>query len=108
MAKKAKTVFFCRNCGYESPKWEGQCRQCGEWNTFVEEKVVSTNPREQQQQSWRRETKRSGPAPIALPAIRAGEIQRLVSPDEELNRVLGGGIVPGCIVLFGGQPGIGK
>lgn len=108
MAKKAKTVFFCRNCGNESPKWEGQCRQCGEWNTYVEEKVVTVNPRETQQQTWRRDTKRSGPAPVALPEIQAGEIKRLVSPDEELNRVLGGGIVPGCIVLFGGQPGIGK
>ena len=100
MAKKAKTVFFCRNCGNESPKWEGQCRQCGEWNTYVEEKVVTVNPRETQQQTWRRDTKRSGPAPVALPEIQAGEIKRLVSPDEELNRVLGGGIVPGCIVLL--------
>ncbi|PSR13239.1 MAG: DNA repair protein RadA [Bacteroidetes bacterium] len=105
---KVKTVFFCTNCGADSPKWEGQCRQCGEWNTLVEEKVVKTNPREEEQQNWRKESKRAGPSPVALPDIQAGEVKRLVSPDEELNRVLGGGIVPGSIVLFGGQPGIGK
>jgi DNA repair protein RadA/Sms len=105
---KVKTVFFCRNCGSESPKWEGQCRQCGEWNTLVEEKISKTNAREEQTQSWRKDTKRTGPRPIPLPDIQAGEIERLVSPDQELNRVLGGGIVPGSIVLFGGQPGIGK
>jgi DNA repair protein RadA/Sms len=105
---KVKTVFFCKNCGSESPKWEGQCRQCGEWNTLVEEKVSKPNAREEQTQSWRKDTKRTGPRPIPLPEIKAGEIERLVSPDQELNRVLGGGIVPGSLVLFGGQPGIGK
>lgn len=105
---KVKTVFFCRNCGSESPKWDGQCRQCGEWNTLVEEKISKTNVREEQTQSWRKDTKRTGPRPVPLPEIQAGEVERLVSPDQELNRVLGGGIVPGSIVLFGGQPGIGK
>lgn len=75
---------------------------------MVEEKISKTNVREEQTQSWRKDTKRTGPRPIPLPEIQAGEIERLVSPDQELNRVLGGGIVPGSLVLFGGQPGIGK
>lgn len=101
-------MFFCTNCGTESIKWEGQCRQCGEWNTLVEEKVTKVNPLETEQQQWRKDTKRSGPTPVALPDIVAADMPRLVSPDGELNRVLGGGVVPGSIVLFGGQPGIGK
>ncbi|MEZ4987305.1 MAG: AAA family ATPase [Saprospiraceae bacterium] len=105
---KVKTVFFCSSCGAESIKWEGQCRQCGEWNTLVEEKIAKTNPLEQETQQWRKESKRTGPMPVALPEIVAGDLPRLHSSDEELNRVLGGGIVPGSIVLFGGQPGIGK
>lgn len=105
---KVKTVFYCKNCGGESPKWAGQCRHCGEWNTLVEEKITKKTAREEQRQSWRSETKRSGPHPVALPDIKAGSVKRLITPDDELNRVLGGGIVPGSIVLFGGQPGIGK
>lgn len=105
---KVKTIFFCTNCGNETPKWEGQCRQCGEWNTLREEKITKTNPREAQQKTWRKENKQSDPQPVALPEIQAGEVRRLATPDDELNRVLGGGIVPGVIVLFGGQPGIGK
>lgn len=105
---KVKTVFFCTNCGAESPKWMGQCRQCGEWNTFVEEKVVKTTKQEEARPSYREESGRGGPRPVALPDIKAGAIRRLVTPDEELNRVLGGGVVPGSIVLVGGQPGIGK
>ncbi|RMF03514.1 MAG: DNA repair protein RadA [Bacteroidetes bacterium] len=105
---KAKTVFFCTNCGYESPKWEGQCRQCGEWNTYREEKFTKFSAREAAEKTWRTDLNRADPSAVALPNIVAGALQRLRSPDQELNRVLGGGIVPGSIVLFGGQPGIGK
>jgi DNA repair protein RadA/Sms len=86
----------------------GRCPSCGEWNTLVEEKIVKTPAREQAA-SWRQEGAKGGsPRPIALPDIEAGAVQRLHTGDGELNRVLGGGIVPGSIVLFGGQPGIGK
>ena len=92
----------------------GQCTSCGEWNTLVEEKVVKTKSGQPERTSWREEDRtsaglgRKGPRPVRLPDVKAGEVQRLVAPDQELNRVLGGGIVPGSIVLFGGQPGIGK
>ena len=116
---KVKIAFFCRNCGAESPKWMGQCPACREWNTLVEEKVVKTkNERLDNKPNWREVGNGAaakatgplgkGPRPIQLGEIVAGEVVRLESPDGELNRVLGGGIVPGSIVLFGGQPGIGK
>ena len=116
---KVKTAFFCRSCGNESPKWMGQCPACREWNTLTEEKVVqSKNDRLNGQPDWREvgngAAKKAagplgkGPQPIALKEVTAGDVERLLSPDRELNRVLGGGIVPGSIVLFGGQPGIGK
>jgi DNA repair protein RadA/Sms len=116
---KVKVAFFCTNCGAESPKWMGQCPSCKEWNTLVEEKVVKTkNDRLEHKPDWRSVGSGAaakaagplgkGPRPVPLDKVVAGEVQRLVSPDEELNRVLGGGIVPGSIVLFGGQPGIGK
>ncbi len=116
---KVKVAFFCRNCGAESPKWMGQCPSCREWNTLVEEKVVkSKSGRAENQPDWRGVGSGAaaaaagplgkGPRPVQLTEVVAGEVQRLISPDQELNRVLGGGIVPGSIVLFGGQPGIGK
>ncbi len=105
---KVKSVFFCTSCGADSPKWMGQCRHCGEWNTYVEEKVTKAQTQESSRDTWRKDNKRSGPHPVALPEIVAGQVKRLTTPDQELNRVLGGGIVPGSIVLFGGQPGIGK
>lgn len=92
----------------------GQCPSCGEWNTLLEEKVLPPNSREESRDSWREDSTTKGPVlargpvPVRLPDVKAGEVQRLVAPDQELNRVLGGGIVPGSIVLFGGQPGIGK
>ena len=113
---KVKVAFFCTNCGSESPKWMGQCSSCREWNTLVEEKKVKPTAREESRETWRAEDPSNprgtafgkGPSPIRLPEVTAGEVKRLVAPDKELNRVLGGGIVPGSIVLFGGQPGIGK
>ncbi|MGB3801329.1 MAG: DNA repair protein RadA [Lewinella sp.] len=116
---KVKVAFFCTNCGAESPKWMGQCPSCKAWNTLVEEKVVKTkNDRLEHKPDWRTVGNGSsavsagpigrGPRPIALNEVTAGEVERMIAPDGELNRVLGGGIVPGSIVLFGGQPGIGK
>ena len=116
---KVKVAFFCTNCGAESPKWMGQCPACKAWNTLVEEKVVKTkNDRIEHKQDWRQVGNGAaaaaagpigkGPRPIRLDEVTAGEVTRLEAPDRELNRVLGGGIVPGSIVLFGGQPGIGK
>ena len=103
---KVKTGFFCQNCGYESVKWIGQCPSCSLWNTFVEEIVqketIKTN-------DWKNynEEKRNNKT-ILLSDIRTSEEKRLITPDKELNRVLGGGIVPGSIVLIAGEPGIGK
>ncbi len=107
---KVKKVFVCTNCGSESPKWLGKCPACNEWNTYQEEIIHRETPQEEQRRSWQQDGMlgRNAPKPILLEEIVAGNMQRLVSPDKELNRVLGGGIVPGSVVLVGGQPGIGK
>lgn len=104
---KVKTAFFCSNCGYESAKWVGKCPSCGNWNSFVEE-VIHKEP-SQKSNGWKdyHEEKKSTKA-VALSEISASEQKRIVTPDAELNRVLGGGIVPGSIVLVAGEPGIGK
>lgn len=99
---KTKTVFFCSNCGNEAPKWLGRCPACGEWNTFVEEKVAVKPSKNQarKQSTAARPMKLSEIEPLAEP--------RMHMPSEELNRVLGGGLVAGSITLLGGEPGIGK
>jgi DNA repair protein RadA/Sms len=101
---KIKTSFFCSNCGYESAKWLGKCPSCNQWNTFVEE-VIDKGKEE----TWKGYTddKKQTKA-IALSDVTHAEERRIVTADEELNRVLGGGIVPGSIVLVAGEPGIGK
>jgi DNA repair protein RadA/Sms len=99
---KAKTLFFCGNCGYESPKWLGNCPGCGEWNTFVEEKVFPVKTG-----SKRRGLVKSS-APVRLSEITVTDEMRIHMPSEELNRVLGGGLVAGSLTLIGGEPGIGK
>jgi len=103
---KSKTLFFCQSCGHESPKWVGKCPSCGSWNSFVEE-VVSKN--ETDRNDWRQDSTKSRVSkPKTLNEIEStGEI-RIATPDQELNRVLGGGIVPGSLILIGGEPGIGK
>ena len=102
---KVKTVFLCQDCGYESPKWMGKCPNCNQWNTFVEEKIrPETNHRQTFSQGG--ELRRRKPSSIT--AISSQEEDRLVVEMLELNRVLGGGIVPGSLVLIGGDPGIGK
>ncbi|MBC7850185.1 MAG: DNA repair protein RadA [Chitinophagaceae bacterium] len=104
---KVKTAFFCNNCGYESAKWLGKCPSCQTWNSFIEEvlqKGVTKN-----ENGWKEYTdeKRTSKT-IALHEIVESEQKRIVTADPELNRVLGGGIVPGSIVLVAGEPGIGK
>ena len=104
---KLKTSYFCQNCGAQSAKWIGRCPACGEWNTYVEE--VLQREDNAATASWKSSTSKqiaAKPRPIA--EINYQEESRLVTADQELNRVLGGGIVPGSMVLIGGEPGIGK
>jgi len=102
---KAKASFFCQQCGHESAKWLGKCPSCGTWNSFVEEIV---RKEEVSKTEWRQETKseRSKAKPISQ--VEPAHELRITTHDEELNRVLGGGIVPGSLILIGGEPGIGK
>jgi DNA repair protein RadA/Sms len=101
---KTKTTFFCQNCGAQSPKWVGKCPACSEWNTFVEEVVQREETAISSKSfSTKREVK-----PILLKQVQRQEIDRIPTADTELDRVLGGGIVPGSLVLIGGEPGIGK
>jgi DNA repair protein RadA/Sms len=104
---KVKSAFFCQNCGYESVKWVGQCPSCNQWNTFVEElvqKEIASNGNSWKNYSDDKKTAKT----ISLSEIQSSEEKRILTPDPELNRVLGGGIVPGSIVLVAGEPGIGK
>lgn len=105
MAKpKEKSVWFCTECGNDSPKWEGRCPVCGAWNSMVEEKVKST--RQGPTKSPLGRTPESEPRKVS--EIETVADPRIHMPSEELNRVLGGGLVPGSMVLIGGEPGIGK
>lgn len=104
---KTKTVYICSHCGADSPKWLGKCPNCGEWNTYVEEVVAKEVP------SAKRPvpsglSERGLARPVLLRDITAEKEDRLDLKDQELNRVLGGGLVKGSLVLIGGEPGIGK
>ena len=103
---KTKTVFVCTNCGTQSPKWMGRCVACGSWNTYVEEKIEKEGSRPY---DWKTsgETKQAS-RPKTLAEIEGNGVGRLITPDEEFNRTLGGGLVAGSLVLMGGEPGIGK
>src|SRR5665647_2262014 len=104
---KTKTAFFCSNCGQESTKWVGKCPSCNEWNTFVEEVIVRGT--EKPSTEWKEYSGlSSGIKTISLQEVTSGEEKRIITKDAELNRVLGGGIVLGSIVLIAGEPGIGK
>ncbi|RXQ92918.1 DNA repair protein RadA [Ancylomarina salipaludis] len=103
MPPKTKTAFFCQNCGVESPKWVGKCPSCGEWNTFVEEVIVKTNNKQTVGSNGQTPNK-----PQKISDIETSEEKRYDTQNNELNRVLGGGLVPGSMVLIGGEPGIGK
>ncbi|MCI5868662.1 MAG: DNA repair protein RadA [Dorea sp.] len=100
MAKAKKSVFFCQNCGHEESKWLGQCPVCKEWNTFVEEKVTPVKTGVSREQNKVQV--------VTLSSISTDEDERIKTGIDELDRVLGGGIVPGSLVLVGGDPGIGK
>ncbi len=99
---KTKTIFYCQNCGTQSATWIGKCRNCGEWNTYVEEVVQSST-------SGKKQTSLHQSQAVRIQEIDSSQnIQRINAGIEEVNRVLGGGIVPGSIILLGGEPGIGK
>lgn len=100
---KAKTYFFCSECGYQSSSWLGKCPECGKWNTFSEEVVQVSKPAAQ---SGRNRVMQSQPKLIR--DVSTGAMQRMATRCEEFDRVLGGGIVPGSLILIGGEPGIGK
>jgi DNA repair protein RadA/Sms len=102
---KVKTTFFCQNCGTQYSKWQGQCNACKEWNTIVEELIQKPD-----KHSWKTEiasTKKLA-KPLLIGEIDVSKEPRLKTADEEFNRVLGGGVVPGSLILLGGEPGIGK
>src|ERR1044071_8249592 len=102
---KIKTSFFCQNCGTQYSKWQGQCNSCKQWNTIVEEVI-----QKEDKQAWKPsspETKKA-PRPLKINEIDSSQEVRLNTGDNELNRVLGGGLVPGSLTLLGGEPGIGK
>lgn len=104
MLKNKKTVYFCQECGYESAKWMGQCPGCKSWNTFVEETVFTKKP----SSSGVMKSSEKRQEPVILKDISLSEDERQTTQIGELDRVLGGGIVPGSLVLVGGDPGIGK
>jgi DNA repair protein RadA/Sms len=99
---KSKSVFVCQNCGVQSPKWIGRCSSCGEWNTYVEE-IISTEKKSSVQILSRNNTK-----PSLISEIILAEQERMNTGNIEFNRVIGGGVVPGSLILLGGEPGIGK
>lgn len=101
---KLKTSFFCQNCGTQYAKWQGQCNACKEWNTIVEEII-----QKEEKTSWKPTSEvKKAPKPLKIAEIDSSQEIRLDTLDVELNRVLGGGIVPGSLILLGGEPGIGK
>ncbi|MCM5529468.1 DNA repair protein RadA [Parasegetibacter sp. NRK P23] len=104
---KLKTAFFCQHCGYESPKWLGKCPSCQQWNSFVEENIRKKEDKDVF--NWKEDTNdKRKTVTVALHDVKVKEEQRIQTEDPELNRVLGGGIVPGSIILVAGEPGIGK
>ncbi len=106
MAKKITTVFFCQECGHESSKWMGQCPACKKWNTFVEEKVSVTGSG--MGGASKTAAVREAPKPVEISAISLNDGERMTTGIAELDRVLGGGIMQGSLILVGGDPGIGK
>ena len=104
---KSKIAYFCQSCGYEAPKWLGKCPACAQWNTFAEEIIEKANT---SVPNWKSNstTQQRANKPVQVADITFNEEDRLLTPDNEFNRVLGGGIVAGSLVLIGGEPGIGK
>lgn len=104
---KTRSAFFCQNCGFESTKWVGKCPSCAEWNTFVEEVIVKGNDKTEKD-DWKELSGKGKLKTVSINDVSSAEEKRIVTSDPELNRVLGGGIVLGSIVLVAGEPGIGK
>jgi DNA repair protein RadA/Sms len=104
---KTKSAFFCQSCGYESAKWLGKCPSCNNWNTFVEEVIVKGSDKKDKDE-WRDYSGLGKQKTISINDVSSAEEKRILTTDAELNRVLGGGIVLGSIVLVAGEPGIGK
>lgn len=102
---KVKSKYVCQNCGYENPKWLGKCPECLQWNTFVEEIEEKRTPR---QESLAKQASRSTSRPVSINSIAPKREERFSTSIPELDRVLGGGVIPGSLVLVGGDPGIGK
>lgn len=102
---KVKSKYVCQNCGYENPKWLGKCPECLQWNTFVEEIEEKMTPR---QESLAKQVSRSTSRPVSINSIAPKREERFSTSIPELDRVLGGGVIPGSLVLVGGDPGIGK
>ena len=103
---KVKTTFFCQSCGAQSAKWQGQCTSCKSWNTIAEELVQKSDKKD-----WKlgaQNTPSRVSKPLKISEIDTAKTVRMNTNDGELNRVLGGGIVPGSLTLLGGEPGIGK
>jgi DNA repair protein RadA/Sms len=100
---KIKSAFFCQNCGHEAPKWLGKCPSCSEWNTFVEERIEKSIP-----SNVAFSSSASKSVPQTVQNIKTNSDIKMPLVDQELNRVLGGGLVQGSLILFGGEPGIGK
>ena len=101
---KIKRAYVCQNCGNDSPKWIGKCPACGEWNTYVEE-IIGKETKQQVQMAGIQFTKEK---PVLISDVETTKEIRIDTHSTELNRVLGGGLVPGSLVLIGGEPGIGK
>ncbi len=97
-----KTIYTCQGCGFQSPKWMGKCTSCGEWNTFVEEVI------DKKSGTGKTSARHLANQPLTLENIKTSKTQRIITGIEEFDRVLGGGIVPGSLILLGGDPGIGK
>jgi DNA repair protein RadA/Sms len=106
---KIKTIYVCNSCGTTYPKWSGKCNACNEWNSITEEVVEKETKQEEKHRSWKDEGKqKTSKKAVPLSAVAANDIRRMESQDQEFNRVLGGGFVPGSVILIGGSPGIGK
>ena len=105
---KEKTSYVCSACGYDSPKWIGKCPSCGEWNTFQVFRVKKTAANARVSAGADGFSMSSGSSPLRMSQIKTEDDPRINLHDNELNRVLGGGLVPGSLILLGGEPGIGK
>jgi DNA repair protein RadA/Sms len=105
---KVKSTYFCQSCGTQSSKWVGRCTSCGEWNTYVEEVIKKETKNDRLQLFGANKDVKGSNKSILLQEVGLQEYPRIAVPGKELTRVLGGGIVPGSLVLFGGEPGIGK